>query len=386
MFNASESAINLIKHLVTEDSSEINMNRPANGFENFNDLFGKIAAAPGLTPLAPFMYHKLRNRKLESSVPVDILAKLKNAYYVTIFSNLKKLYATGKVLEALQQASILAIPLKGITLIEFLYQDPGIRPMADVDLLIKPQDFQVIKTVLESVGYLFIDSYRGSYNFIDRENKVSLDLHSQFLRYEAMFNIDYHEIYARLRKVTFNGQVHAKVLCPEHQLIHIAMHLAPGLYTQLNLLNLLDLYSLLSNQQSPFDWEYLVDFARRSKVSSYIYAPLFLYTQLFNMGIPERILHQLGEKISYRKAQYIQNDYLETILNGGILTSKIFLERLIWVDGTANKLKLLRMAFLPDRREIARRYDTSENSFKLYVLYLLRLWQLLRDHSHQKTL
>jgi hypothetical protein len=202
----------------------------------------------------------------------------------------------------------------------------------------------------------------------------------------VLFHIDYDEIYGRLRQVNFNGRVQAQVLCPEHQLIHLALHLAPGLYAQLNLLNLFDMYYLISIFRNSIDWEHLVDFARRSKISSYIYAPIFLCDQLFNVGIPEQVLHQLGPKISCGKTNYIQNDYFETILNEGILISKIFLERLIWADGITNKLRLLRMALFPDRQEIADQYHTSENSLRLYGLYLVRLWGLLRDYSNQKNL
>jgi hypothetical protein len=326
----------------------------------------------------PFTYHKLKNLPNNGGVPDEILVSLKQGYYWTAVSNLKKLSEATKVLQALQQADILAVPLKGISLIETVYHDLGVRLMADIDLLVKPEDIHEIKKILDETDYQFIDAYRGSYNFEDGKNRVFLDVHTKFTRYEELFSIDYEEIYRLLRRVDFNGQIHVQVLCPEHQMIHIALHLAPGLYSQFNILNLLDLYHLLGDQKHPIAWEYVVDFSQRSEISSYIYAPLLLCSHLFPAKVPQWVLRVLGDRLSRRKTNYIQNNYVKRILNGDGANAKIFFNRLMWAERFSKKLRLLRMALFPDRQEIAHRYSTSESSSKIYGIYVMRLWKLTR--------
>jgi hypothetical protein len=263
---------------------------------------------------------------------------------LTAASNLAKLNQTSKVLQAFQKANILAIPLKGIALIESLYPNPAVRPMTDVDLLIKPEDLNRVKGILEGFGYQWVSSYRGSHNFIDAEGQWSFDLHTKFIRFEFLFHIDETEIYDRLIQINFNHQVQVPIFCPEHQLIHLALHLAPGLYSQLNPTNLFDIYYLINRKESTLSWEYLVDFAKRAEIASYIYVPISLCVKIFDMELPQSVLTQLGEGLSFPQRRYLGEDYLKTILDGGIFSSKIFLERLIWADGVSKKFKLIQRA------------------------------------------
>ena len=181
IFRASDRRVewvDLIKNLVAGDPSKIDLTS--------TDSALKFYQAQGLTPL---LYHRLKDQDLNGSVPIEILEQLKKEYYLTAASNLAKLNQTSKVLQAFQEANILAIPLKGIALIESLYPNPAIRPMTDVDLLIKPEDFNRVKGILERAGYRWVSSYRGSHNFIDEEGQWSFDLHTKFIRFE--FSIPY---------------------------------------------------------------------------------------------------------------------------------------------------------------------------------------------------
>jgi len=345
-----------------------------------NKLFtaGNPATFNQICVLAPFVYYNFKDVKAPGQIHEDV-ARLNNLYYQSMGANLLKLNAATTIFKALQQENVVAIPLKGISLVETLYKNPAVRPMTDIDLLVKTDDFQRIKDVLESMGYRLTDSYRGSHNFADEKNRVLLDLHSKFSRYEILFRIDYAEIYKRLCNINFSGQVSIRVLCPEHQLVHIALHLAPGLYSDLNVINLLDLYLMLSNRERSIDWEYLVDFAERFGISSYIYAPLKLCSELFNVSIPRSVLPSLGYRLSPGKNSYIQNHYLTSILNGSGNGSKIVFERLVWAEGVPARLKLIRMALFPDRREMADRYHVPEKSARLYGTYIVRIGKLLRE-------
>jgi hypothetical protein len=277
-------------------------------------------------------------------VPIKILEQLKKEYYLTAASNLAKLNQTSKMLQAFQEENLLAIPLKGIALIESLYPNPAIRPMTDVDLLIKPEDFNRVKGILERAGYRWVSSYRGSHNFIDEEGQWSFDLHTKFIRFEFLFHIDDAEIYDRLIQINFNHQIQVPIFCPEHQLIHLALHLAPGLYSQLNPSNLFDIYYLINRKESTLSWEYLVDFAKRAEIASYIYVPISLCVKIFDMELPQSVLTKLGEGLSFTKRRYLGENYLKTILDGGIFSSRIFLERLIWAEGVSKKFKLIQGA------------------------------------------
>ncbi|OGW36764.1 MAG: hypothetical protein A2Y97_13655 [Nitrospirae bacterium RBG_13_39_12] len=378
------SIINSIKNLLALDSSVTDKGQENIHIENVRAFLKDLSAVPDLKKfyqehlLGPYVYHNLKKLQGNENISDEVLAQFENEYYLTAVSNIEKLYASANIFQAFKKENIFGIPLKGVALIETLYRNPAIRPMADIDILVKPDDCQKVRHVLGGLGYQLFESYRGSYNFINSENKPVLDLHTRFTRYEMLFNIDYSEIYRRLRQINFNDQIRLKVFSPEHQLIHLALHLAPGLYSDLNFLNLFDLYHMLKNKKILMDWEYVGDFAMRSGTSSYIYAPLYICEKIFRAGVPAQVLIKLGSELSGKRINYLENHYLAAILDKNNTGTKIFLERLVWAEGFLKKLKLIRTALFPERREIADRFNIPENSPRLYGLYMSRLWKILK--------
>jgi hypothetical protein len=380
------SQISIINNeiILAGDADKITMNQDADRIKVLGTFIDTIkdlwdsAKSDQTRRLDPFIYHCLKEFQYNLHVPDERVAKLEQVYYQTATSNIKKIYSATKVLEIFQREGIFAIPLKGMALIETVYKNPAIRPMADIDLMVGREDLQKVKYILMNMGYSYTDSYRGSIDFADSENEL-FDLHAQFTKFDVLFYVDYDEIYSRLRKINFNGQIQTEILCPEHQLIHIALHLAPGLYSGLNFINLIDMYYLISDQDYPFDWEYLIGFSTRSKMNSYIYGPIYLCAYLFNQKIPESVLKILQASLSKRKRAYIQNEYFASILDRGSCGLRLFFERARWAVGFSNKMKLIRMALFPDRQEMVQRYSIPENSLRIYGFYITRVVRLVKE-------
>ena len=55
----------------------------------------------------------------------------------------RMLGATTELLTALENAGILALPLKGVVLAPVYYPDPGMRPLGDIDILVHEEDIPV---------------------------------------------------------------------------------------------------------------------------------------------------------------------------------------------------------------------------------------------------
>jgi hypothetical protein len=347
----------------------------------FIDKIGDMRDSAGADQtriLDPFIYYCLKRYENNPHVSDETVTGLERVYYRTAISNIKKLDSATRMLEIFHREGIFAIPLKGMALIETVYKNPAIRPMADIDLMIRREDTHKIKHILTNMGYPYIDDHRGCINFQDNENEV-FDLHAQFTKFDVLFCVDYEEIYSRLRKIEFNGQIQVGILCPEHQLIHIALHLAPGLYTGLNVMNLIDMCCLISDQDGLFDWDYLAGFSMRSKMNPYIVGPLYLCTHLFNQEIPESVLKILQDCLSRRRRTYIHNNYFASILDEGSSGLRIFIERVKWAVEFSQKMKLVRMALFPDRQEMTQRYGVPEDSLRLYGFYIARGVKLVKE-------
>jgi hypothetical protein len=100
--------------------------------------------------LAPLLYHVAHGQDL---LPPDVEERLRLAYYATARQNLLSLHELERVLTALSAAGIPAIVLKGAALIQAVYQNPALRPMADLDLLLRPADVRPAIDILTGLGY-----------------------------------------------------------------------------------------------------------------------------------------------------------------------------------------------------------------------------------------
>ncbi len=82
----------------------------------------------------------------------DLKAQVKDHYNVSLKQAIVQEYEGGRVLEALSDAGLSCIALKGWELRK-LYPKPTMRQMADLDMLVKPYDFSKIKSVMEKLGF-----------------------------------------------------------------------------------------------------------------------------------------------------------------------------------------------------------------------------------------
>lgn len=97
----------------------------------------------------------------------------------------------AEILEACQAASLPVMPLKGSLLNARYYPAPGLRPMNDLDLLVRPADESRIHQILAKLGYRLIGQSRKHVTFARPEatgpivawdgehpaNPRSIDLH-----------------------------------------------------------------------------------------------------------------------------------------------------------------------------------------------------------------
>ena len=83
--------------------------------------------------LLPLVYRNLDPR---SAYDDEGIEALKERYLLTWSENQRFYHGVLPLLQAFEQAGIDAVVLKGLALIARFYRDPGLRPMADVDVLV----------------------------------------------------------------------------------------------------------------------------------------------------------------------------------------------------------------------------------------------------------
>ncbi len=103
----------------------------------------------GSSRLLPAVYLNLR----DVAPPDAWLEFARTEYLRARYSNLLRFDDAAPVLGALREGAVSVLLLKGAALVAAHYGDPGLRPMADLDVMVKEEDAERAIAILRGRGY-----------------------------------------------------------------------------------------------------------------------------------------------------------------------------------------------------------------------------------------
>jgi len=213
-----------------------------------------MAEAEGVAPL---LWWKLRAWMVQSgadALPAGVQAlvgALAPAYYETLAHNTLLLQALERILKAFQDAGIEVIVLKGAALAQTVYADIGLRPMNDLDLLVRPEFLRKAVKVLQGLGFAPLMYNYARYHVFFRQENIALELH-----WTLLDGVQHHELWSQAVSLppwtngilTLNTQMH---------LLYLAGHAFWQHQKHLRLIWLYDLH-LVVGQYRREDWKALL--------------------------------------------------------------------------------------------------------------------------------
>ena len=104
------------------------------------------------------------------NIPKPFLETMRLKYFMSCLaydSMFKSLY---EVLEVFHKAGIKVILLKGSHLAQFVYQDIGVRPMGDIDILVRKEDLSKAEELLLQMEYYYQDERKGGIEDVYHES------------------------------------------------------------------------------------------------------------------------------------------------------------------------------------------------------------------------
>ncbi len=238
------------------------------------DRFAKRAVAEGVGPL---IHWTLKGSKepafTPAAVPPSALQTLAEAYYQSAAHNALLFKELERILEALGEAGIPVIVLKGAALAQTLYPDPALRPMGDLDLLVPINKLSQAASLVQATGYnvAMMELRPGlnqaaGYHLHLRSSQpanLALELHWTLIGSEddwrtvpAYWFWDNSEPWAITQSQQHNG-IHQ--LSPLAHLLYLAAHLTlQHGSAQAILLWFFDLHLMISRQDDRLDWGTLI--------------------------------------------------------------------------------------------------------------------------------
>jgi len=322
----------------------------------------------------------------EGLLPLNVFSRLKEYYNMSLAKNLLFSKELHFILNALDDAGIDAIPIKGIVLAEILYSNIALREIKDVDILIKAEDVSATEKALSQAGYhMHLEGYPEEYyrQYHCHMPYLRSDEHGRGFRCEVHWALSFPRpnvislpnIWKNRRIETINN-MEMSCLSYEDIFFSLVLHLR-RYYVPLSLKYICDISRLVELYKDKINWDYIITESRNNRIVSTSYYALYFAKEMLDAPAPENVLSRLDPGLIRRKYLHslIKNKTFSMALRDAKTRqyTYVFL-RLLLYDRLTDFLSYI--IFIPIE-EFARFYGLPLNSKKTKALYHIRILYIL---------
>jgi Uncharacterised nucleotidyltransferase len=313
-----------------------------------------------------------------------VLSRLREMYVACAARNMALLHEAGIILKSFETAGVPVIPLKGAFLAEAVYGDIALRPMADLDLLVKSADLPSAIETLRRLGYVSdqpFDPVAQQAGFQDmppmrKPGGAMVELHWTLVTPLCGARIDEPElagIWERSVPASVAG-VPSRALSPEDLLLHLCTHASVHhRFADVGLKSFVDMAEVARHYEGQLDWAVLAGRANRWGVANGVRMALMLAEEWTDLRVPAEAWTRLdGGAPDEQTLDWARHKVLE----GRPAPLVSLFARLESDGGVTGKLAALRTAAFPSREVMARLYGVPSGSWRIVAYYPYRLWDL----------
>ena len=258
-----------------------------------------VAAVHGISPLL--------SRSLQWQGPSAWTSFLEEQRVHTAARHSRLHALLGSIDQKAREAGVAATALKGAALHDLGIYAAGDRPMADIDLLVRPADVQRMAAVLVSLGYCqsgvtwkeriftHVDERAPAAFGEHSNNSLKIELHERICERLPWRLTDASEFIFPLQPHPGLNGYPSKGSLMRHLLLHAAGSMA---FQGLRILQLHDI-ALLCTRMSESDWNEIAASGSLDARMWWAFPPLELMSRYYPARVPRRILAALRDDCSY---------------------------------------------------------------------------------------
>jgi hypothetical protein len=307
--------------------------------------------------VAPLIYHTLRDG--HGILPAWVKQRLREDYYLSAVRNTLLHQELAKILATFNAAGLPVIVLKGAALAQELYGNIALRPMSDIDLLVKSEEITSAQKLLLQSGYSPIELAHptGRHSTFEGDNtgyRVHIEVHSHIVS-SAYYRSTIPEDWLWHDPVRLSvGDTPALMLSPEGTVVHSCLHLLDHVAVPGSLLWLCDIKE--TSQHHDIGWEAFVDKLVHFRITSPVRSVLLECSRLLFLPIPERARERL---LAHQPGFWERRAY-QLCLSPTRSTVSRTLFDLFAIQGVPAKAHYLHSRLLPDRDYMMARYSIGD--------------------------
>lgn len=351
-----------------------------------------LALATG-NSLLPLLHARLRGLDGEH-IPEAVLARAESAYYLNLRRNVLLQHELGQIVGSLHEEGAEVIVLKGGALAWTVYASPALRPMGDLDLLVRPEHMQSLGLVVEALGFHrsaslpahmipFQERFGGGVEWIRVRNGrvTALDVQHDLVGVDwcgPAFSIEPGALWEAARPLALDGML-TRQLSAVDALMHLCLHPALHHGYAFPFIGCVDIDRLICQAGSDLFWTRLLERVRRFRVKTTVYWGLAVAHNLLETPVPAEVLAELApERVRVHLLRTVAPLDEEVVLQRARRpptgVRQVLLYALL-VDRLRDAWRMLRSILFPDLEWLAVRYALQgKGQARLYrLVHLFRV-------------
>lgn len=320
-----------------------------------------------------------------------------------LFSSLKLV----EFVRTLEKAGIAVLPFKGVTLAKIAYDNLALRQFVDLDVLVKPKDFDKTVNFLIKSGYAPIGNpggltkrkslflrFKKDLGLVSPDGNVRIELHWKLSGSHFALPFEIDQLWGRLETVDLGG-AELKALPFYDLFVYLCLHGSRHRWEKFSwICDLHELILVKENSGEKFDWEAVYHHAHKYGCEKVVELGLFLVQYFYDLKIDypgyediinDETLHKIAQRVQ-------KNDFSKNVNSANI--GDWYLYHLTLKERKTDRMKLhfyyiiwyLKLAFRPNTLD-KQVFHLPPLFYPLY--YILRPFRLVitrfMPNSKKKT-
>ena len=354
-------------------------------------LWADMDALAGEYQLRPMLYGRTRDLPDGVRPPAEVERRLLDAYRLTTAANLRHFHHAGRIVGALRRHDIDAIVLKGTYLAQAVYASPGLRPMRDIDLLLREHELSRALRTLADEGYSPVgtdadpdeqDDTAAHVAPMVKPGSPAIEVHRAIEGRHSPFTIDMDGLWSRARRTKIKmAGVEVLVMAHEDFLLHLCLHATRHLTRDWRdrtvLKGLCDITEAVRQWGPELDWDAFCRRVGQWRARNPAAVMLHLAHDWLGAAVPARVLETLA-------ADGLPRELLECARGRILSPAQVApddiadgVARFAAAKGWRAKFAVACRQTFPAPHDLARLYHVSPTSPALPLCYGRRLAHLL---------
>jgi hypothetical protein len=210
--------------------------------------------------ILPLLYYQLTQFNKDIKIPTSIMSLLKRYYFQYSLENTQTFYDLSKIIKEANSSNIPVIVLKGAALAELIYPKIALRPMCDLDLLVKSEDIRRFQELLLKLGWDCLQSRKIVDNYIPRNNALGYKKYGLFIDLHPKIK-ELPDLNPWINAVPIEiDSNNTLVLCPDDLIlfhcVHLYKHINNDIFAEL--IKFYDIILILRKYKDNINWDYII--------------------------------------------------------------------------------------------------------------------------------